>query len=182
MDYIIKKDARSTFVDHRHVRGREHNALLLVAILGISTTFLTVIISTRLSALSVQFYLITLTIILFLIMLNGRTLKAPRPTLNYAVECLKDEDPNTRRRAVKTLGNAKDAEGIEPLVDSLLHDKDKDVRLFSAFALGDIGNKRALGPLKYSYINDNDEDVRMCARFVYWRIRSEQRLAAGFTN
>lgn len=55
-------------------------------------------------------------------------LTKPLPTVDIAIEALKDKDPNVRRLAALALGELKNKKAITPLLDALKVEKDKEIK------------------------------------------------------
>jgi len=75
-----------------------------------------------------------------------------------------------QRNAVIALGNSRDKQAVEPLIDILKNDPRSVIRLHAAWALGQIGGHKALYALEKCYQNDPEEEIRNEAR----QSRSEQ--------
>jgi len=78
------------------------------------------------------------------------------------IQKLKDQDPNIRKKAAKTLGEIKDPRAVEPLIDAM-KDLIKHVREEAARALGKIKDPRAVEPLIFAVKNDKYNSVRRVA-------------------
>jgi HEAT repeat protein len=81
------------------------------------------------------------------------------------IEHLKDEDPDIRCWAARSLGRSgsRAKEAVPALVEAL-NDPDKNVRLSTAYALGDLGlTAREAVPALNKALKDQDTSVRQAA-------------------
>ncbi|HBY56904.1 MAG TPA: hypothetical protein DEG96_03460 [Candidatus Atribacteria bacterium] len=81
-----------------------------------------------------------------------------KPTLNFLLDCLRDDSWIVRREAAIALKNFKSEKMLKPLIDAL-KDKHWDVRRYVAIALGELENKKALEPLKEAYYKETWEHL-----------------------
>ena len=89
----------------------------------------------------------------------GLSLKQIRePAVEPLIAALKDDNPDVRAMAAKTLGDIKNPRAVEPLI-SVLKDEDRDVRKNAVKALRWIKDPRAVEPL-IAALKDEDWSVQ----------------------
>jgi len=69
------------------------------------------------------------------------------PTVDFLLECLKEENFIVRREAIIALRTSKNKQAVKPLIEAL-RDKHRDVRRNAAITLGEIGDVKAIEPLR----------------------------------
>lgn len=78
--------------------------------------------------------------------------------IKYKIECLKDEDPEVRIEAIKSLGNYHSVLAVLALI-SVLDDEYPEVRRLAVKELSMIDDPRSLQPT-ITLLNDHDPEVR----------------------
>ncbi len=79
------------------------------------------------------------------------------------IQFLKDENVGVRSSAAQLLGEQKEKEAVEPLIQMLKNEKNFRVRIVAAVALHKIGDSRALPILKKLAAKDPNKTVRRVA-------------------
>ncbi len=75
------------------------------------------------------------------------------PSLDFLLQCLKDENRLIKREAIVALRRFQDKRAVEPLIEAL-KDKSWEVRIDAAITLGELGDSRAVEPLNELIIRD----------------------------
>ncbi|HEY3418115.1 MAG TPA: HEAT repeat domain-containing protein, partial [Armatimonadota bacterium] len=89
---------------------------------------------------------------------------------------LADPDPNVRVRAIETLAEMRNTDGIAPLALAVVQDKDGTVRAAAARALGAFQDGRAVDALTAAW-QDADRNVRLAAAQGLGRTNDPRALA-----
>jgi HEAT repeat protein len=79
---------------------------------------------------------------------------------SHLVEALKDQAPELRTAAVRSLGELGEEQAVQPLIAAMLEDEDSRVRLSAAYSLGLLGDKAAVEPL-LAKLGDPSEDPKV---------------------
>ena len=79
-----------------------------------------------------------------------------KPTLDFLLECLSDDNFIVRREAITALRRLGDMRSVEPIMNAL-KDRYWDVRRVAAFVLGELGDTRAVEALDELLVNERWE-------------------------
>lgn len=85
------------------------------------------------------------------------------------IAALKEENEELRAAAALVLGQIRDEQALEPLVDLLETGKEPTSRVAAARALGALGGQNAIEPL-YQAFKDEQEEVRLEAAIILGRM------------
>ncbi|MEY5010657.1 MAG: hypothetical protein RLZZ253_1796, partial [Verrucomicrobiota bacterium] len=108
---------------------------------------------------------------------------SPLPTLQTALDLIKDADPEVRAQAVRVLGDNRVAEAFAPL-KAALDDPQPRVQFFAAQGLGRIGNPLASAPLVELLRKNADADpfLRMAASHALAVLKDSGALQSASTD
>ncbi len=98
-------------------------------------------------------------------------------SVKFLIDALNDESAEVRLVSAWALGEIKDEDSIEPLIETLEEDDDPLVREMAALALGEIENPSAVDPLVEAF--EQDEDMRLAVLWALGEIENRGSRKAG---
>lgn len=105
--------------------------------------------------------------------------RIPGTTARAAVrDFLRDESPDARAAAIRSVGLWRDSAAVEPLIEILASD-DARLRRLATMALGRIGDRRAVEPLLEAGLAKTDPFLKHAIIYALYEIGDEESLPAG---